>query len=151
MHPVRIIGLFFLIAVLGGAVALAADPPADTWNILRDKLKADKKLVVAENLELTQKEADAFWPVVRRLPGGPRPGSTSGSGKPCSCTPTPGTTPTSPMRQPGTGWWRRSLAIDEAELQLKKALAAEGAEGAAAPEGHALSADREQGPHHRPV
>ena len=63
MHPVRIVSLVFLLAALGSAFALAADKPADTWNILRDKLKADKKLVVADNLELTQKEADAFWPV----------------------------------------------------------------------------------------
>jgi hypothetical protein len=63
MHPVRIVSLVFLLAALGGAFVLAADKPADNWNILRDKLKADKKLVVADNLELTQTEADAFWPV----------------------------------------------------------------------------------------
>ena len=63
MRPVRIVSLVFLLAALGGAFVLAADKPAETWNILRDKLKADKKLVVADNLELTQKEADAFWPV----------------------------------------------------------------------------------------
>ena len=63
MRPVRIVSLVFLLAALGSAFALSADKPADTWNILRDKLKADKKLVVADNLALTQKEADAFWPV----------------------------------------------------------------------------------------
>ena len=31
--------------------------------ILRDKLKADKKLVVAANMELTDAEAKGFWPV----------------------------------------------------------------------------------------
>ena len=31
--------------------------------ILRDKLKADKKLVVAANMELTDAEAKSFWPV----------------------------------------------------------------------------------------
>jgi hypothetical protein len=31
--------------------------------ILRQKIKADKRLVVAENLKLTDAEATAFWPV----------------------------------------------------------------------------------------
>jgi hypothetical protein len=31
--------------------------------ILRDKVKADKKLVVAANMELTDAESKAFWPV----------------------------------------------------------------------------------------
>lgn len=37
--------------------------PADNMQILRDKLKADKKLVVAEAMNMTEKEATAFWPV----------------------------------------------------------------------------------------
>jgi hypothetical protein len=31
--------------------------------ILRDKIKADKKLVVAANMELTESEAKGFWPI----------------------------------------------------------------------------------------
>ena len=31
--------------------------------ILRQKIKADKKLVVAANLKLTDAEGTAFWPV----------------------------------------------------------------------------------------
>jgi hypothetical protein len=31
--------------------------------IMRDKIKADKKLVVAANMQLTEAEAKAFWPV----------------------------------------------------------------------------------------
>ena len=31
--------------------------------ILREKLKADKKLVVATNMELTESEAKGFWPI----------------------------------------------------------------------------------------
>ena len=31
--------------------------------ILREKVKADKKLLVAANLELTETEAEAFWPI----------------------------------------------------------------------------------------
>ncbi len=41
----------------------AQDQPADNMQILMEKLKADKKLLVAENMQLTEKEAKAFWPV----------------------------------------------------------------------------------------
>jgi hypothetical protein len=42
---------------------LAQDKPADTMQVLREKIKADKKLLVAVNMDLTEKEAQAFWPV----------------------------------------------------------------------------------------
>ena len=53
------------------AAALAAPAMAQTsgttgtanMDILRQKIKADKKLVVAENLNLTDAEGTAFWPV----------------------------------------------------------------------------------------
>jgi hypothetical protein len=41
----------------------AQDKPADNMQILRDKIKADKKLVVATNMELTEAEAKEFWPI----------------------------------------------------------------------------------------
>ena len=41
----------------------AQDKPADNMQILRDKLKADKKLLVASNMELTESEAKGFWPI----------------------------------------------------------------------------------------
>jgi len=51
-------------ALLGLApLAMAQDKPADNMQILRDKIKADKKLVVAANMELTESEAKAFWPI----------------------------------------------------------------------------------------
>jgi len=51
-------------ALVGLAVAVAAqDKPADNMQIMRDKIKADKKLLVATNMELTEAEAKAFWPV----------------------------------------------------------------------------------------
>ena len=44
--------------------ALAQDKPADTnMQILLDKVKADKKLVVAANMDLNEAEAKAFWPI----------------------------------------------------------------------------------------
>src|SRR5688572_1192183 len=57
-----------LATVIVLAVALAAPAMAQTTStnnmeILRQKIKADKKLVVAQNLNLTDAEATAFWPV----------------------------------------------------------------------------------------
>lgn len=60
--------------VLTLAVALAVAPafaqtpapaakPTDSMQILREKLKSDKKLVVAANMELTDAEAKKFWPL----------------------------------------------------------------------------------------
>jgi hypothetical protein len=43
--------------------ALSQDKPADNMQILREKVKADKKLLVAANMELTESEAKGFWPV----------------------------------------------------------------------------------------
>ena len=43
--------------------ALTQDKSADNMQILREKLKADKKLVVAANMDLTESEAKGFWPV----------------------------------------------------------------------------------------
>ncbi len=40
-----------------------ADKPADNMAIVRDALRAQKKVLVAENMQLTESEAAAFWPV----------------------------------------------------------------------------------------
>jgi hypothetical protein len=57
----------FAMVLMGGgyswAAEKAADKPADNMEILREKIKADKKLVVATNMELTEKEAKGFWPI----------------------------------------------------------------------------------------
>jgi hypothetical protein len=45
------------------SLGAAQDKPADNMQILRDKIKADKKLVVAMNMELTESEAKGFWPI----------------------------------------------------------------------------------------
>ena len=53
--------------LLAGPVALAqdqsADSSADNMAIVREKVLADKKLLVATNMQLTEQEAAAFWPV----------------------------------------------------------------------------------------
>ena len=59
----------FLMALVAAAMLMAVSPlaaqdkPADNMQIMMDKIKADKKLVVAENMVLTEAEAEAFWPV----------------------------------------------------------------------------------------
>src|SRR3974377_1700720 len=50
-------------AVAFPASVWAQDKPADNMQIMRDKIKADKKLAVAANMDLTESEAKAFWPV----------------------------------------------------------------------------------------
>jgi hypothetical protein len=41
----------------------AQDRPADNMALVREKLRADKKLLVAEQMQLTEAEAPKFWPV----------------------------------------------------------------------------------------
>ncbi len=48
---------------LGAGTVLAQDKPADNIDIVREKVRTDKKLVVATALNLTEAEAKAFWPV----------------------------------------------------------------------------------------
>jgi hypothetical protein len=56
--------LCVVIMMCGFAMPAATqDKPADNMQILRDKIKADKKLVVATNMELTESEAKGFWPI----------------------------------------------------------------------------------------
>ena len=52
-----------VLTCLVNGVAIAQDKPADQMEILREKARADKKLVVATALALTEGEAKAFWPV----------------------------------------------------------------------------------------
>jgi hypothetical protein len=60
----NIIGAVVIAALAGIApLSLAQDKPADNMQILRDKIRADKKLVVATNMELTESEAKNFWPI----------------------------------------------------------------------------------------
>jgi len=58
-----LIALGSALACLVGGIAVAQDKPADNMDVMREKLRADKKAVVAEVLQLTEGEAKAFWPV----------------------------------------------------------------------------------------
>ena len=58
--------LVLMVAVFlsGGALSASAqEQPAGTMQLVREKLKADKKLLIADNMQLTEKEAKVFWPV----------------------------------------------------------------------------------------
>ena len=60
-----------VIAILGVALAMVVpgisqDKPADNMQIVLEKVRADKKLLIAENMQLTEAEAKAFWPVYER-------------------------------------------------------------------------------------
>ena len=52
-----------LVVSLSGLPSLAQDRPADNMQIVRDKIKADKKLFVSEVMQLKESEAKKFWPV----------------------------------------------------------------------------------------
>ncbi len=51
------------VAVLFAAPALAQESANMTMEILKEKVKADKKLIVATNMNLTDAEAKGFWPL----------------------------------------------------------------------------------------
>ena len=48
---------------LAAARTAADEVPAATMDVLREKVRADKKVVVAVALDLTDAEAKSFWPV----------------------------------------------------------------------------------------
>ena len=56
--------LMGLVVVVACVFTVAAqEKPADNMQIVLEKVRADKKLLVAENMQLTEAEAKAFWPV----------------------------------------------------------------------------------------
>lgn len=61
MRPVK--ALLFALAVTLSAPVLAQAPTPTNMEILRQKVKADKKLLVAANMDLKEAEAKGFWPV----------------------------------------------------------------------------------------
>lgn len=55
--------VFIALAMLTSMPAFCQEGGTSNMEILRQKIKADKKLVVAANIGLTEAEAKAFWPV----------------------------------------------------------------------------------------
>jgi hypothetical protein len=57
-----------VLTILGMVMAMvlpgiSQEKPADNMQIVLEKIRADKKLLVAESMQLTEAEAKAFWPV----------------------------------------------------------------------------------------
>jgi Spy/CpxP family protein refolding chaperone len=62
--PKRTISTAIMLMTLGFAMpGLAQDKPANNLEVIHEKLKADKKLIVTKYMELTESEAQKFWPV----------------------------------------------------------------------------------------
>jgi hypothetical protein len=61
-----------MITVLGFILSLGAMPafsqekPSDNMQVVIEKIRADKKLLIAENMQLTEAEAKAFWPAYKQ-------------------------------------------------------------------------------------
>lgn len=55
-----------LVLSLGAMPAASQEKPSDNMQMVIEKIRADKKLFVAENMQLTEAEAKAFWPVYKQ-------------------------------------------------------------------------------------
>jgi len=57
--------LIVLVALLAVFIvsSMAQEKPADNMQIIREKIQTDEKLLIAENMNLTESEAKVFWPV----------------------------------------------------------------------------------------
>lgn len=58
----KVVQIFLVVVAALLALPSAAQTASD-MQILADKVRADKKLVVAANMQLTDAEAKSFWPV----------------------------------------------------------------------------------------
>ena len=112
----------FAIAAALVAPTLAQNTGTTNMDILRQKIKADKKLVVAQNLNLTDAEGAAFWPVYeayqkdlqqvnQRLAAAIEAYAAAYNAGPVT-------------NATAKKLLDESMAIDDAEVQLKKATAA---------------------------
>ena len=61
----RVTMVLVVMGVVMGMVVpgISQEKPADNMQIVLEKVRADKKLLVSENMQLTEAEAKAFWPV----------------------------------------------------------------------------------------
>jgi len=53
----------FVVVLAWVSSVSAQEKPADNMQVFVEKIRADKKLLVAENMRLTEAEAKVFWPV----------------------------------------------------------------------------------------
>jgi hypothetical protein len=62
----KLIWVGFVAIMAWATIATAQDKPVDNMQIVVEKVRADKKLLVADNMQLTETEAKSFWPVYNR-------------------------------------------------------------------------------------
>ncbi|MEN6317491.1 MAG: hypothetical protein ABFD82_01880 [Syntrophaceae bacterium] len=55
--------IMFCVLILFVVPVCAQDKPADTNQIVKEKIQADKKLFIAVNMHLSEAEDKVFWPV----------------------------------------------------------------------------------------
>jgi hypothetical protein len=60
-----ILATIAMVILFGGGLAFSQEKASDNMQIVIEKVRADKKLLVAENMQLTEPEAKAFWPVYK--------------------------------------------------------------------------------------
>ena len=60
-----ILATIAMVILFGTGLAFSQEKASDNMQILVEKVRADKKLLVAENMQLTEPEAKAFWPVYK--------------------------------------------------------------------------------------
>jgi hypothetical protein len=59
-----LIAMVLVMALIGFAGSAAAqDKPADNMDLVKEKIRSDKKLFIATNMQLTESQAKDFWPV----------------------------------------------------------------------------------------
>jgi hypothetical protein len=59
-----LLAMVLVMALIGFAGSAAAqDKPADNMDLVKEKIRSDKKLFIATNMQLTESEAKDFWPV----------------------------------------------------------------------------------------
>ena len=62
-----------LIASLALPVFAQQEKPADNMAIVREAIRAEKKVLIADNMQLTEAEATAFWPVYEEYQNAMKP------------------------------------------------------------------------------
>ena len=61
---IKNICMVLVVMMIGFAGSAAAQStPADNMDIVKEKIRTDKKLFIATNMQLTESEAKTFWPV----------------------------------------------------------------------------------------
>jgi len=55
-----------IVMLFGVGLAFSQEKASDNMQVVIEKIRADKKLLVAENIQLTDAEAKAFWPVYKQ-------------------------------------------------------------------------------------